>query len=50
MPAKKQAAENSTSQEEDVSMVDASMVENGTPETEDEIIVDDHRIRIVSFI
>jgi len=50
MPAKKKAAEASASQEEDVSMVEASMVENGTPEAEDEITVDDHRIRIVSFI
>ena len=39
-----------TFQEEDVSMADTAMVENGTPEAEDEITVDDHRIRIVSFI
>ena len=50
MPAKKKAAEASASQEEDVSMADTAMVENGTPEAEDEITVDDHRIRIVSFI
>jgi DNA-directed RNA polymerases I and III subunit RPAC2 len=50
MPAKKKAAEASASQEEDISMADTAMVENGTPEAEDEITVDDHRIRIVSFI
>jgi hypothetical protein len=50
MPAKKKAAEASASQEEDVSMADTSMVENGTPEAEEEITVDEHRIRIVRFI
>jgi uncharacterized Zn finger protein len=50
MPAKKKAASASASQEEDVPMADTSMVENGTPEAGEEITVDDHRIRIVSFI
>ena len=49
MPSKKKASEAVASQEEDTSMTDAQVAESGTPEVEDDVHIDEQRIRIVSF-
>ena len=49
MPPKKKAAAAAPSQEEDVSMAEGSPAPADVPEPENDIELDEQRIRIVSF-